>query len=107
MGYLIAHGWEIAAHRFRIGRNDLDLVARRADLVAFIEVKTRRSDRFGPGRMTIGWKKRLTLERLAEVWRLRYGAPGDIYRFDVLEVIPEAGEPSRIEHLPDAWRGGR
>lgn len=104
IGYLTTLGWQIQAHRFRLGRHDLDLVARRGRVVAFIEVKTRRSMSFGPGRLTVNWKKRRTLERLAAVWRLRYGRSGELYRFDVIEVIPEPGEPSRIEHLEDAWR---
>lgn len=104
--YLRTRGWQIEAHRFRIGRNDLDLVARKATLVAFIEVKTRRGAEFGPGRLSIGWKKRRAIARVADIWRLRYGRPGDLYRFDVLEVVSRPGGTSAIEHLPDAWRGG-
>lgn len=106
IGYLAALGWTIEAHRFRVGRNDIDLVARRDSLVAFVEVKTRRGEEFGPGRLAVGWKKRRAIERVAEIWRLRHGRAGDLYRFDVLEVIPRICEPSGIEHLEDAWRGG-
>lgn len=101
--FLNSTGWIVLAHRFRIGRNDLDLVIRRGALVAFVEVKTRMSDGFGRGREAIGWRKRRTLARLAEAWRVRYGAPGDLYRFDVVEVIG-GGQSRRFEHLEDAWR---
>ena len=37
MAYLIACGWEVEAHRFRLGRHDVDLVVRRGSLVAFVE----------------------------------------------------------------------
>ena len=47
MAYLTSCGWLIEAHRFRWGRHDLDLVARRGPLVAFVEVKTRGSTGFG------------------------------------------------------------
>jgi putative endonuclease len=95
IGYLTALGWAVEAHRFRLGRNDIDLIARRGAVVAFVEVKTRRGEEFGPGRVGV-----------AEVWRLRHGRPGDLYRFDVIEVIPRICEPSDVEHLEDAWRGG-
>ena len=51
MGYLVACGWQVEAHRFRIGRHDLDLIVRRGRLVAFVEVKTRRSLRCGMRRI--------------------------------------------------------
>lgn len=105
IGYLATIGWTIEAHRFRVGRNDIDLVARKRSLVAFVEVKTRRGNDFGPGRQAVGWKKRRAIARVAEIWRLRHGRPDDVYRFDVLEVVPRFGEPSAIEHLEDAWRG--
>src|SRR2546426_2118019 len=45
--YLQSRGWDVVAHRFRVGRIELDLVARRGHLVAFIEVKSRRGTAFG------------------------------------------------------------
>lgn len=105
--YLVAEGWQVLAHRFRVGRNDLDLVARRGSLVAFIEVKTRRGDGFGQGREAVGWRKRLALGRVAEVWRLRYGLPEDVFRFDVVEIVHTSAGESHIQHLEDAWRLSR
>jgi putative endonuclease len=104
IAFLNATGWVVLTHRFRVGRNDLDLVARRGALVAFVEVKTRRGAGYGTGREAIGWRKRRALGRLAEVWRLRYGAPGDSYRFDVVEVVRGEGEGSQVVHIEDAWR---
>lgn len=104
IAYLIADGWTLLAHRFRVGRNDIDLIVRRASLVAFVEVKTRRGDGYGLGREAIGWKKRRALGRVAEVWRLRHGHPDDTYRFDVVEVVHTADHETQIEHLEDAWR---
>jgi len=97
--YLLRGGWRIEAHRFRLGHHDLDLVARRGGLVAFIEVKTRDSTRFGRAAESVGARKRAVLARLAELWRLRFGFPDDRYRFDLITV--EAGH---ITHIEDAWR---
>jgi putative endonuclease len=98
-------GWLLEAHRFRAGRNDLDLVVRKDHLVAFVEVKTRQGATHGQGREAIDWRKRQAIARVAEVWRLRYGRPDDLYRFDVIEVRPRApGRRPAILHLPDAWR---
>jgi len=97
-------GWRIESHRFRAGRNEIDLVARLGPLVAFVEVKARRSDAYGPGREAVGWKKRQAIARVAEVWRLRHGHPGDSYRFDVVEVEFRAGQVPVLRRIEDAWR---
>ena len=39
--FLTACGWSVEAHRFRMGRSDIDLIVRRGCLVAFVEVKQR------------------------------------------------------------------
>lgn len=101
--YLRRAGWRIEAHRFRLGRHDLDLVARRGQLVLFIEVKTRQSRRFGAPAESVGWRKRVVLSRVAEAWRQRFGSPADRYRFDVIAIEPGSTGP-RVTHLADAWR---
>ncbi len=104
--HLEALGWAIMAHRFRWGHHDIDLIARRGNLVAFIEVKGRQAGgRFGTGRESIGWKKRRVLQLAAQLWVIRHGCRADLYRYDVIEVEwPEAGFP-QIIHIQDAWRG--
>ncbi|HXE58210.1 MAG TPA: YraN family protein [Gemmatimonadales bacterium] len=106
MAYLISCGWSIEAHRFRLGRHDIDLIARRGRVIAFVEVKTRRSAVFGEPVEAVGRRKREAIARVAELWRLRYGRPDDEYRFDLVAVWEAAGGGTRIEHVADAWRGG-
>ena len=97
LAYLVSCGWAIEAHRFRLGRHDV---------VAFVEVKTRRSLRQGTPGEAVGWKKRRTIARVAGVWALRNGRWGDTFRFDVVEVLEVAGRPPEVHHIPDAWRMG-
>lgn len=106
IAHLTARGWTIAGHRFRIGRQELDLIARRGTLVAFVEVKTRRGEGYGAGREAIGWRKRQAIGRVAEAWRLRHGRGGETYRFDVVEVLLRSARNggNRLVHLEDAWR---
>lgn len=106
MAFLSERGWRVAAHRFRAGRHDLDIVARRGELVAFVEVKTRGSSGYGAPAESVDWRKRRTLARVAEVWRQRHGRAGDVYRFDVIEVRVQAAGAWDVEHLEDAWRLG-
>ena len=104
MEFLISRGWELEAHRFRLGRHDLDLVMRRGDLIAFVEVKTRRSVVCGVAVESVSAFKRRILGRVATLWRVRYGRAGDTYRFDVVAVEDRGGGRLVVEQVEDAWR---
>lgn len=95
-------GWSVVAHRFRSGHRDVDLIVQQADVVAFVEVKTRRGDGFGSPLEAVHWRKRRELSRSAQVWVDRHGAAGVTYRFDVVGVLVE-GERVRIRHVADAF----
>jgi putative endonuclease len=107
LAYLVSCGWEIEAHRFRLGRHDVDLVVRRGNTVAFVEVKTRRSAALGSGVEAVGARKQSTIAKVASLWRLRLGRPGDEYRFDVVAVHEHGAGRYTVEHIEDAWRLGR
>lgn len=99
--YLEARGWTVVAHRFRAGRIEIDLIARRGRLVAFVEVKARRGREFGSPFEAVTGAKRRELVRAARVWMDRFGRPGDVYRFDCIGLTDD-----KLEHLEDAFRPG-
>ena len=104
--YLIARGWRLEGHRFRMGRLEIDLVMRRLDLVVFVEVKTRETTRYGSAVEAVTWTKRREIERVAQAWIERRGRERDTYRFDVIAVtLHTPGGPS-VVHVPNAFRAG-
>ena len=99
--YLLARGWHIVAHRFRVGHTEIDLIARQGSLVAFVEVKARRGTAFGSPLEAVTGAKRRDLVKAARVWVDRHGRPADVYRFDCIAIIDH-----KLEHLADAFRPG-
>lgn len=99
--FLRSRGWLVLAHRWRVGRIEIDIVARRGVLVAFVEVKTRRGDSFGHPFEAVTGAKRREIVRAARAWIDRYGQPSDIYRFDCIGLMQE-----KLEYLEDAFRPG-
>jgi putative endonuclease len=89
-----------------MGRLEIDLVARRDRLVAFVEVKTRWSAEFGHPTEAVTWAKRREIARVASAWIDRHGRPDDVYRFDVIGVTLSTAGPHRLEHVEDAFRVG-
>jgi putative endonuclease len=84
---LAACGYEILARRFRAPGGEIDVVARRRGVVAFVEVKTR-----GPSAPAApeAWVDRRKLRRLrtaARHWLAAADGPAAAeYRFDVVAV---------------------
>jgi putative endonuclease len=100
--WLKAHGWEIRQERFRSGHRDIDLIAERDGVVAFVEVKARRSLSFGSPAEAVNWRKQRELRRSAQVWIDRHGRPGETYRFDIVGVLLD-GRKVLISHLENAF----
>lgn len=101
--YLERAGWTIVVRNFRMGRKEIDLVARRGEVVAFVEVKTRAGTGFGHPLEAITWKKRREIHQVASAWIDRFGSPGYTYRFDAVAVLVR-GATESVEHVEDAWR---
>jgi putative endonuclease len=100
--WLVRRGWRVLQRRYRSGRRDIDLVAERDGLVAFVEVKARSGTRFGDPVEAVNWKKRNDLVRSAATWIDRHGRVGENYRFDVIGVLV-TGSDVRIRHVENAF----
>jgi putative endonuclease len=103
-GYLAERGWVIIHRNYRIGHREIDLVARRSEVVAFVEVKTRGGLGYGHPLEAITRKKRGEIQRVAAAWIKAHGLRGDVYRFDAIAILLPAGGEPVIEHVEDAWR---
>jgi putative endonuclease len=100
--WLRRRGWRVLQRRFRTGHRDIDLVVEREGVVAFVEVKARRGDRFGGPVEAVNWRKQKELSYSARVWIDRHGRPVEAYRFDVVGILV-AGERVRIRHIENAF----
>lgn len=82
-----SHGYRVIATNWRCREGELDLVVRRGRVVVFVEVKTRRTDRFGvPAEaVTVAKQRRIRLlaSRFLQASDLR---PGEL-RFDVVSIL--------------------
>ncbi|MBW7933650.1 MAG: YraN family protein [Gemmatimonadaceae bacterium] len=86
--WLERHGYAVLARRWRSGHRDIDLIAERAGIVAFVEVKTRAGLEFGDPVEAVHAQKQRSLVRSAREWIAKSDRPsaGD-YRFDVIGVL--------------------
>lgn len=97
--WLRLHGWRILARRVRVPGGEVDIVARRRRVLAFVEVKARATH--DAAAMSLDeWRLRRVVsaaERLAP----RFMKPGDDIRIDAVFIVP--GRLPR--HLANVWQG--
>jgi putative endonuclease len=98
--HLAARGYRVVARGFRTRRGELDLVCRRGNRLLVVEVKTRRSDRWGPPSDAVGAVKWRRLRGAAAEYRAWSGWRGDI-GFAVVAITMTDGGP-QIEVLENA-----
>lgn len=103
-GHLEREGWTMLHRKFRVGKKEIDLVARRGEVVAFVEVKTRGGGRNGGPLESIDSRKRAQIGDVAAGWVSRFGDETLTYRFDAVAVVRGRDGSVVIEHIEDAWR---
>ena len=104
--YLEAGGWQILERNYRSGHKEIDLVATRGAVIAFVEVKTRRGTGYGHPLEAVTWRKRREIAEVARAWLKAFPHSGMSLRFDAIAVDVTGGAAPRIEHVEDAWRLG-
>ena len=103
--YLIRDGWTLLGRNVRIGRGELDLIARRGAVLAFVEVKARHSAAYGTPEDAVDARKRRKVARLAEIWlSVRPWALRGVsdVRFDIV-AVDATTRPPAVRHLAGAF----
>lgn len=107
--FLSRRGYRIDARNVRYGGVEIDLIARRGPVVAFVEVKTRRSDRHGAPELAVDRRKQARIIRAANAWRAQHPGFTPSIRFDVIAIRVErenGRDRWRIDHLIAAFDAG-
>ncbi|RZL59270.1 MAG: hypothetical protein EOP65_03620 [Sphingomonas sp.] len=98
--WLRLKGWTVLGRRVRTPAGEVDLVARKGSLIAFVEVKMRRTA--AELDFAIDERRLARVAAAAELLMPRYAGPGDDIRVDVILLAPG----TRPRHIENAWIGG-
>ena len=81
--YLRLHGYSILERNYRCRQGEIDIIARRRGIVAFVEVKLRKNADFGEAREFVTFSKQRRVVSAAEFWLMKN--PCELQpRFDVI-----------------------
>lgn len=85
--YLEEKGYEILSRNYRCKKGEMDIIAVKNEVLHFIEVKTRTSDRYGRPCDAVNNEKLNRLKNIAKVY-IQEERPACIsYSFDVVEIM--------------------
>lgn len=85
--FLTQEGYEIVERNYYFRRGEIDIIAMEKETLVFVEVKSRRSERFGEPQESVTPKKQELLRRTAEGYVAERNITDRECRFDVVAVM--------------------
>ena len=103
--YLEKKGYTIICRNYRRRFGEIDIIARHRGFTVFIEVKTRRSGRFGGPLVAVDRRKQQQIYRVAEEYLASHGLQETPARFDVVSVTLSRDGRVTIDVIENAFEG--
>ncbi|MFM2388231.1 MAG: hypothetical protein RL660_2988 [Bacteroidota bacterium] len=99
--YLRNQGYAIVERNWRFGHLELDIVAEKDGVTAFVEVKLRNTDEHGHPEQGVTPAKMRELRKAAEAYI--YAKDLENYRFDIIAITLWPNQSPEIVHFDDAF----
>ncbi len=99
--HLITNGYSILERNFRYRKAEIDIIARKEEILAIVEVKSRSRGFYESISDTISKKKRNLLVMAADCYVVDNDLDIEV-RFDIITILNDASG-FKIEHFPDAF----
>ena len=97
--WLRCKGYSVLAQRVRLPVGEIDLIAQRGAVLAFVEVKQRR--RLKDAQSAVSLKNWSRIARAADMWTARKPQLSRLdWRYDLITIVPF----DRPRHFRDYWR---
>ena len=99
--FLLEKNYSILEMNFTTRIGEIDIIAQIGNIVVFVEVKTRKSLKYGRPAEAVNHRKMQKIIKVAETYIVYKSRGNKQYRFDVIEVL--LGEKTEINHIEDAF----
>lgn len=101
--YLKRSGYKIAQKGFRLFRGDIDIIAYDRKVLVFIEVKTRRGNRFGLPEESVHPSKQKQIRKIAKGFISLNKLEEEECRFDILALDYNENKGFKVTHFKNAF----
>ena len=99
--FLLKNGYEIKYKNYRYLKAEIDIIAKKENILAIVEVKSRSSDFLENIAETVNQKKIKLLVSAADYYVTENYLDVDV-RFDIITILKK-GKQFQLEHLEDAF----
>jgi len=101
--FLKKRGYHILETNYRCPHGEIDIIARHKDYLAFIEVRTKKSLKFGSPEESITPAKRKRMIATAWHYQQAHDNLPPFWQINIVAIeLNQKGEPSRIELIENA-----
>ena len=101
-GFLVRHGYEIIKRNFTVRGGEIDIIAEKADIIAFVEVKTRTIGSMTSAEEAVDLRKQRLIIRTAQAYLQNVEQPLQC-RFDVATVETGGGKVKQLRYYVNAF----
>lgn len=102
VAFLQKKGYQVLERNWRHSRAEVDIIAEHKGMIVFVEVKTRRSQKFGLPEEAVTTKKQQQLVQAANAY-LEAQEEALELRFDIVSIQLSTGKQPDILHFEDAF----
>ena len=99
--FLLKNDYEIIERNYRFDKAEVDIIARKKEVLAIIEVKTRSTADFGNPQDFVKPKQIQRLVKAVDEYVNTNNLDVEV-RFDIIDIVRE-GKKFKIEHLENAF----
>jgi putative endonuclease len=101
--FLSRKGYKILKRNYRYGHGEIDIIAMDKDVLIFVEVRVKFSDKFGSPEDSVTIKKREQLKKIASAFIQMNEVNFSECRFDVIGITFKDGK-FNINHIENAFQ---
>ena len=101
--YLLKKGYRILEQNYKVFFGEIDIIAEKNNCICFVEVKSRKSDKYGSPEEAITYHKQKKIIKVAQLYIKKKRIEDKYFRFDVITLIFDKHSLKDFKHIVNAF----
>ena len=104
LNFLVNKNYIILEKNYRFHKNEVDIIAKKNNIIIFVEIKSRVNNKYGYGEEAVNYIKQKQIIKVANYYLQKNNFSNYFFRFDVLTVKFNDTMVPMFNHIKDAFR---